>query len=401
MVIIGTIVFLLIPLITFAATPEKVKIGFVFGITGPYATYGIPMRDAMDWALEEINSKGGFEVEGKNYILDVIYYDHASKPELEGPTLIKKALYSDKVPLLFLGGSPITRVSLPWLEREKTPTVVILAGMIGVAEKSPFLFRIRPDATQCAPPLAMYFVKELGAKRIALIGADTDFGRDSGRMWKEVTERLGGEIINEQWYVPGKVEDFYPMLSKVKALNPDAIYIAGTTQQNALVYKQAYEIGLDVPKGGYTGMTPEQARNLIGANYNEVIETVYESRGVDPGVHPNKKVREWYHKFKQRFGYYPADLTMWAWDAPFLAIQAFRRAGSVKDKEKIREALAELTIPPEVITPYIDMGNNKLFDENGQAYSLAVVLKWKDKNWLPLKYYSVVKGKVEESKVSY
>jgi len=392
-------IFLLISSVSFAEGMKKVKVGFVFGLTGPYATYGVPMKDAMDWAIEEINSKGGFEINGEKYSLDVIYYDHASKPELEGPSLVKKAIYTDKVSLLLLGGSPITRITVPFIVKEKIPTIIILAGMIGAPDKSSFLFRIRPDATQCAPPLAMYFVQKLGCKRIALIGADTDFGRDQGKMWRKTTENLGGDIIYEQWYVPGKVEDFYPMLSKIKTLNPDAIYVAGSTQQNSLIYKQAHEVGLNMPIGGYTGMTPEQAKDLIGKNYNKVMQNVYDSRGVDPGIHFDKRVKNWNHEFMQKFGYYPADLTMWAWDVPFIISQVFERAGSVSDKEKIREVLAGLTVPIEetnIITPFIGLGeDDKLFDENGQAYSLAVVVSWKDGTWLPMKYYSVIKEEIK------
>lgn len=390
-----SLLFFEIPVVC-SADQETVNLGFVFGITGPYATYGVPMRDAMDWALSEINGKGGFEVQGKKYKMNVIYYDHASKPEIEGPGLLKKALYSDKVPILFLGGSPITRLSIPLLQRAKTPTIVILAGMIGVAEKSPYLFRIRPDATQCAPPMAVYFAKELGAKKLAFIGADTDFSRDNIQVWKEISQKEGGQVVAEDYYVPGKVEDFYPILSKVKAAEPDAVYIAGTTQQNALVYKQAYEIGLHVPLGGYTGMTPEQARDLIGIKYNEVLKNVHDSRGIDPGYHPDESVRDWSKRFKEKFGYFPADLTMWAWDAPFLAIRILQKAGTVSDKERITKSIAELEIPPKMLTPYVPMRGNKLFDENGQAYSTTVVLGWGDGDWAPKKYYSVVKGEIKE-----
>jgi branched-chain amino acid transport system substrate-binding protein len=378
-----------------AAAEKTVTVGFLHDITGPYATYGVPMRDAMNWAVEEINKKG-FEVGGQKYKLEVIVYDSASKPEVEGPGLLKKALYSDKVPLLFLGGSPITRVAMTPVDQAKTPAIIILAGMLDATAKSPYLFRIRPDAAQCAPPLAYFFTKNLGLKKLAVIGADTDFGRDSFKMWKQITESNGGKIVSENWYVPGQVQDFYPILSKVKESGADAVYVAGTTQQNALVYKQAFEVGLKVPLGGYTGMTPEQAKDLIGDKYVQVMANVYESRGVDPSVVPTPKAQEWYEGFKKRYGYYPADLTMWAWDAPFMAVKTFQAAGSVTDREKIRTALSQQTILDSFVTPYIDLGQGKIFDNMRQAYSLAVVLKWKDNSWVAEKYYSVIGGKIME-----
>jgi branched-chain amino acid transport system substrate-binding protein len=337
-------------------------------------------------------------VAGQKYKLEVLVYDSASKAEVEGPGLLKKALYSDKVPLLFLGGSPITRVAMTPVDQAKTPAVIILAGMLDATAKSQYLFRIRPDAAQCAPPLAHYFMNTLGTKKLALIGADTDFGRDSFKVWKQITESLGGKVVTENWYMPGQVQDFYPILSKVKDSGADAVYVAGSTQQNALVYKQAFEVGLKIPLGGYTGMTPEQARDLIGDKYNQVMANVYESRGVDPNVVPTKAAQEWYQGFKKRYGYFPADLTMWAWDAPFMAVKTFQTAGSISDKEKIRAALEQQAVMESFITPYVDLGQGKIFDKIRQAYSLAVVLKWKDQGWGAERYYSVIGGKITEQK---
>jgi len=381
-----------------ASSIHMAKVGFLHDLTGPYATYGVPMRDAMSWALEEIN-KRGFEVAGQKYNLEVITYDSASKPEVEGPGLAKKALYSDKVPLLFLGGSPITRVASGPIDSSKTPTIIILAGMLDATQKSPYLFRIRPDAAQCAPPLADLFTNGLKIKKLAAIGADTDFGRDSFQVWKRITEKSGGKIVQENWYMPGQVQDFYPILSKIKESGADAVYVAGTTQQNALVYKQAFEVGLKIPLGGYTGMTPEQARDLIGEKYDQVMANVYESRGVDPSVLPSKTAQEWYEGFKKRYGYYPADLTMWAWDAPFIAVKAFQGAGSITDREKIRGALEKVVIMDSFVTPYVDLGQGRIFDKVRQAYSLAVVLKWKNKSWIAERYYSVIGDDIKEVKV--
>ena len=380
-----------------AASLKTAKVGFLHDLTGPYAVYGVPMRDAMNWALEEINKKG-FEVAGQKYKLEVLTYDSASKPEVEGPGMVKKALYSDKVPLIFLGGTPITRVAAGPIENSKTPAIIILAATLGITEKNPHIFRIRPDASQCAPPLADFFMKGLKTKKLAVVGADTDFARDCFKMWKLVSEKAGGTIVSENWYIPGQVQDFYPLLSKVKDSGADAVYVAGSTQHNGLVYKQAFEVGLKKPLGGYTGMTPEQAKDLIGDNYNLAMANVYESRGVDPNVLPTKAAQEWYQGFKKRYGYFPADLTMWAWDAAFMVVKAFQTAGSVTDKEKIRSALEKTPILDSYVTPYVDLGGGRIFDKNRQAYSLAVVLKWKDKGWTTEKYYSVIGGEIQEVK---
>ena len=382
-----------------AEAEETVNIAFVLGLTGPYSTYGVPLKDAMNLALKEVNEDGGFVVNGKKYKLNVIYYDHASKPEVEAPGLLKKAIYSDKVPILFVGGSTLTRMAIPFLHQGKTPTVVILASILGVTQKSPYIFRIRPDAAQVSPPLAAYFTGN-GKKRLACVGADNDFSRDCMEVWKKVSQERGGEILAEEYFSPGKVQDFYPILSKIKSLNPDAVFVGGFTQEAALVYKQAYEVGIKAPLGGYNGMTPEQAKDLIGVKYNDVLKNVLDARGIDPINHPKKHVRDWAVAFKKKFGYTPADLTMWAWDAVFLAVETFQKAGTVSDREKIRKAMADLDMgaTKKCLTPYVSMEGNKLFDKTGQAFSTTVVLGWGDKEWQPVAYYATVGDKINEIK---
>ena len=56
------------------------------------------------------------------------------------------------------------------------------------------------------------------------------------------------------------------------------------------------------------------------------------------------------------------------------------------------------SVPPDVITPYVPLRGNKLFDEQGQSYSTTVVLGWENVDWNTKKYYSVIKGVVKEIK---
>jgi branched-chain amino acid transport system substrate-binding protein len=398
MMMVGCLLFSFGTSATSSYAVDTVNVAFVLGLTGPTSTYGVPMRDAMNWALGEINKDGGFKVDGKTYKLNVTYYDDASKPEVEAPGLLKKALYSDKVPILFIGGSTLARMAIPFMQQGKTPTVVILASILDLTEKSQYIFRIRPDAAQVSPPLAIYF-KELGYRRYACVGADNDFSRDCIGIWKTVAQKAGGQILAEEYFTPGKVQDFYPILSKIKSLNPDAVFVGGYTQEAALVYKQAHEVGLKMPLGGYNGMTPEQAKDLIGVKYNEVLNNVLDARGIDPSSHPDKRVRDWSKQFKEKFGYTPADLTMWAWDAPFLAIEAFQKAHSVTDRDKIREALVSLDMSSvkKCLTPYVGGDGNKLFDGR-QAFSTTVVLGWGKDDWVPKKYYATIKGVTNEIK---
>jgi len=144
-------------------------------------------------------------------------------------------------------------------------------------------------------------------------------------------------------------------------------------------------------------MTAEQAKNLIGVKYTEALKNVYDSRGIDPAFHPDKKVRDWSKQFSEKFGYFPADLTMWAWDAPFIAIRAFQKAGTVSDRKRSPKPSPTWKFPQRD-HPLRPPPGNKLFDEQGQSFSTTVVLGWENTDWNTKKYYSVIKGAVKEIK---
>ena len=54
------------------AADNVIKFGVSTPLSGPAAPWGIPHKQAMELVFDEINEKGGLEVGGKKYKLEVV-----------------------------------------------------------------------------------------------------------------------------------------------------------------------------------------------------------------------------------------------------------------------------------------------------------------------------------------
>ena len=60
---------------------------------------------------------------------------------------------------------------------------------------------------------------------------------------------------------------------------------------------------------------------------------------------------------------------------------AIEAAGTVDDTEAVAEALREIAVPDEVVMQYLPV-DDKMFDENGQAYTSNGAFQWQGGNWV-------------------
>ncbi|MDI6721115.1 MAG: ABC transporter substrate-binding protein, partial [Candidatus Aenigmarchaeota archaeon] len=77
---------------------QTVKIGFIAPLTGDAAVYGLPLKNMVELATEEINSQGG--IDGKK--VEIIYEDGKCNGK-DAATAMQKLVSVDKVRVIFGG----------------------------------------------------------------------------------------------------------------------------------------------------------------------------------------------------------------------------------------------------------------------------------------------------------
>lgn len=369
---------------------SEVNLGAILPITGTYSTYGGPIRQAAEMAVERVNDSGGITVNDKTYTLKLQVYDDATTPAKSLPSVFPQAVLRDHSPLLIAAWNSANIA--PFLKDNPVPVIDVLAATYEppVNSLDDNIFLLRPYTPDIIPGVGHYLADNYNAKRIAFIGPNESFANGQLESLKLSLPDNGQELVGNVSYPPDAT-DLSSFIGSVLHSNPDSVHVGGSTQAVAPVISQLRLAGYEGPITMYTGMTPDQARDLIGADlYNNVMEGVHEFEGVTPQTNPRPAAIQFGKDFENRYDTYGIDLTQWAYDAVLIARAAMEQAGTVTDSDAIRDALAEMTIPSETVTGWIPREGEQLFDSRRQATSLSVGLAWDatEKAWSPDFYFT-------------
>jgi branched-chain amino acid transport system substrate-binding protein len=160
-----------------------------------------------------------------------------------------------------------------------------------------------------------------------------------------------------------KAADYTAILTKIKSLNPDALYYGGVTQAGVKLAQQAYDIVPNVIKGGPDGMTSSDL--LSGAGF-PAVEGWYTSIAA-PHLVEDTKAAQFIAAFKGRFNGSPDDYTITAHDASLVIIDAVKRvaaSGKPVTRENVRDAIQTAKVPT--------IQGTVAFDENGDLADRTV-----------------------------
>jgi branched-chain amino acid transport system substrate-binding protein len=256
---------------------KTLKIGITTPTTGPAAEKGAPMGhgnlDCIDYINEELGGVDGYEIE-------VVWLDNgydASKVV----TIVER--FMDEGCLLYSTSSSAMMSASMEIANE--------AGFPGIAAfSSPILYRPpqhiygqMPDYGDDFLVFAKYYMENIwkgsGKPKMALhlLNNTTGYGaRDAARAY---AEQLGIEIVATEEHSKTTTSEM-ESLTRIKALNPDVLYISSTPAPTALVVKNAYELGMFPGMtigSGHAGFT----KALIDIAGADIAEGVY---GVFPTV---------------------------------------------------------------------------------------------------------------------
>ncbi|WP_284035604.1 penicillin-binding protein activator [Neobacillus sp. 114] len=244
--------------------PSALKVGGLFAMTGPFASYGEQQSRGVQLAFDEINEAGG--IDGTK--LELKIEDTVGEPTT-AVNGINKLISVEKVPWIFNSVSNVIMATTPIGEQNKTVmingggTSPVLAGL------SPYLFSNIPLETIHIRALADYAYNELGKKKLAILYPNDDLGNGDKDAMKKAWEQLGGKVMAIE-VAEGGASDFKAQLSKIKAANPEAIYIAVGGQQIAIALNQAKELGID--------------SQILGTSFWTVPDTIKAAKGSSEGV---------------------------------------------------------------------------------------------------------------------
>jgi len=346
----------------------EIKLGALFEQTGGAAQYGTAGLKGAKLAVEQQNAKGG--VLGKQ--IKLVEADNKSEPG-ESTAQATKLVTQEKV-VGMLGPMTTKTIAaiIPIVSQNKVPLVTPsgtgAALTVDNGKLNSWIFRACFMDEFQGEVGARFAIDTLKIKNVAmLIDNSGDYAKGLGKSFETVFTKDGGTIVAKENYVAGD-KDFKAILGRVKAKNPDAIYVPGYYNEVGLIVKQARESGITVPIFGGDGFNGDETTKIAGQNN---MTQIYFSDHVatdDPGL------VEFTKQYKAKYNEDPTGFAALGYDAATMMIKAIEAAGSTEG-EKVRVAMEGLKDVK---------GVTGTITEDAKTHNpskSAVILQYKDGKW--------------------
>ena len=345
-----------------AHAADSVKIGFNVPLTGFAAADGNSARNGVELAIEQANADGG--INGKQ--IELVVYDDQASPK-EAVPIATKLVESDGVAVGISGSySGATRAAAGVFQEAGVPYISAFAVHPEITKAGDFVFRTSFVGEVQGRAGAKLIGKSLGKKKVVVITLKNDFGKSLAAGFKEAASQFGIEITAEYEYSI-KDRQFGPIVSKVKADAPEAIYASGYFFTAGPLVSQLRAAGVDVPIIGQEGYDSQKFIEIAGAASEGVIITTSLDR--DSSV---AETKDFIAQFEKRAGFKVDMVAASGHTAAWVAITALRKADAA-DKKAVRDAIAATEL--QAATGLI------AFNKLGEVKKDVQVQVVKDGNW--------------------
>jgi branched-chain amino acid transport system substrate-binding protein len=312
-----------------AQAQDTIKIGVITDRVGVSKPYSEPATEGVIFGAEELNRKGG--ILGRK--IELLVEDDQSRPDISA-ALARKLVDQGAVFIMSVSLSPATQQQQTVTMEAKTPQMTPMnsADYLTTQLDNPYFWQTGPlGSVQIATLLA--HARSKNFKKVAVITDNSDLGQAIAKAFKGTLGKAGIEIVADEVVARGATTAM-PQMQKIRAANPEAMFLAGVlTAENVLIFRAYRELGVKFP---------------IHSSYNlsvPIYETV--AKGLVNGVtfvdayDPDKpEVKAFVAAYKKGTGKDPQNLHGYGYDGIMLIADAIRRAGST-DKEKIRAAMQQ------------------------------------------------------------
>ena len=368
-------VLLVLPAVGFArVTGDTIVLGAAVSLTGRYTTAGNHTRKGYDLAVKMINERGGVRVAGKDYRLEILYYDDESTPA-RGAQLAERLIRQDGVRYM-LGpySSGLTQAIAPVTERYHVPMVEGNGASRELFNKGyRYLFAVLStseqylqEAINLAAELAQAEGRDPASLKIAVATENDPFSQDVRDGVLDDATRYGMQVVIDD-KLPRDLNDMTTTLLKVKALRPDLLLVSGHSKGAALLVRQAAELRASAPMVAISHC--ESAEVTDRARFGDTAEGILCTAQWAPTLTYRDDLfgsaGDYAALFEREYGYIPPYQAAESSAAVMVWADALQRAGSF-DTDAVREALAAT----DMQTFY----GNIRFDATGKNVAKPMVL---------------------------
>ena len=346
---------------------DTIKVGADIELTGGSASYGKSAQNAIKLAFEQVNAKGG--VLGKK--LELVVADNKSEAA-EATNAMQKLVAQDKVVAVI--GPNLSSAVIASTAVNSGAKVLVISPMgtnpnvtVGKDGKTKdFMFRACFIDPFQGTVMASFAKNTLGAKKVAvLIDNSSDYSKGLAQFFEEAFIKSGGTIVAKESYLQ-KDTDFKATLTKIKATEPDMIYVPGYYQEVGMIVKQGREMGLTVPMAGGDGWDSSKLPEIAGKTSlnSTYFSSLYSAEDT------SQLNKDFVAAYKKAYNEKPDVFAALAYDSAMLVVNAIKTANST-DTVKIKDAMAKTS-------GFNGVAGSVTFDPQHNPVKSAFIMEYKN-----------------------
>ena len=324
---------------TFAQAADTIKIGAILSVTGPASFLGAPEAKTLEMLVAETNKKGG--ILGKK--VELIVKDSGASPE-KAFSFAKQLIDEDKVFAIIGPSTSGETMKIKGVaEQGKTILLSCAAAEDIVNPVAKWVFKT-PQKDSDAVIKIFTEMKKMKISKIGVLSGNDGFGKAGKGQIEKLAPNYGITIAANEVY-DAKASDLTAEVTKIKAANVQAIVNWSVVPAQAIVIKNARQIGIKVPIFQSHGFGNIKYVQAAGAAAEGVLFPAGRLLVADvlPKSNPQKALLVNYKKDYTAFakGEEPSTFGGHAYDAYTILLKAIEQAKST-DKDAVRTAIEQL-----------------------------------------------------------
>ncbi|SEF15801.1 amino acid/amide ABC transporter substrate-binding protein, HAAT family [Rhizobiales bacterium GAS191] len=349
-----------IGLVSSRASAETITLGMVVGTTGAFAGGEAPLVNGTKLAVEDLNRKGG--IGGNKIELSI---EDTGSEQTGAINAFNRVVGQSPVAIMdtTLSGFVLSQIGM--IEDAGIPTLTgaasaqLAPGRKGVEA----LFRVRTNDELVAAAAARFGLDNLGAKKIAVLRINNEYGNG----WLHMIEAT----LKERGLAPATVEsyegadrDLTPQLLRIRNVDADALIVVGDPPNQVVAVQQIRQLGVKAKViVSNAGVLPTTIK-LYQADASNGIYGTVDSLPAADGAHS-----EWSDRYRAAYHIEPDYSAAEYYDGVMMVAAAIAKVGTgnealVKELRTVRD--------------YAGIGNSYSFADKGDGGRSVAIVQLED-----------------------
>ena len=326
-----------------------IKIATQSPLSGGQAALGEGIKLGAQLALDKLKgtlTKQGFKVE-------LVPFDDQAKPDVGVANA--KNIIADKDILVVIGHLN-SGVAIPSSEVYKEVDLAMISPANTnerITDRGyPNINRVCGRDDVQGPVGAEFAAQTLKVKSVYVIHDKTTYGQGVAEAFKADLEKKGVKVVAFEG--TEEKSNFDPIITPIKAKNPDLVYFGGIYDQAAPFFKQAREKGVKSKFLGPDGIDSSDLVKIAG----KAVVGIYYTTAAAPST--SAQAKQFGDDFKKKFGKNPEPYAAEAYVATAIALKALESAatgGKVPTRAAVATAIRKVK--------YTGMTGSIEFDDKG------------------------------------